>query len=309
MQIHFGIDLMRAEWNRAVACIGTFDGVHRGHQAVIAAAVREARSTDSPCVLVTFDRHPAAVLAPERCPKAISSLQANLRHFEELSVAVAVVLRFDAALSETSAQHFLDAILRGAIKADRLVIGHDFAMGNHREGSPEWLQSRIPTTVIPPFEIDGERVSSSHVRRAVVAGEMDRVQRWLGRPFAIEGIVVEGDKLGRQLGYPTANLARSYDQVDARDGVYAGRLTCEDGQFMAAVSIGTRPAVGGARRTIEAYLLDYPGQSLYGRPVTLELVQYLRPELDFPNLDQLIEQIALDVDWTRKVLLEPSLKA
>lgn len=302
MQVHFGTDLLRAEWPRSVACIGTFDGVHLGHRAVIGKAVEQAKELGEPCVLLTFDRHPAAVLAPDRCPKAISPLQENLLLFRSMGVAAAVVLHFDAELSRMPAQKFLDSILINAVKADRLVIGHDFAMGHNRQGDCEWLAARIPTSIIEPFEVDGQRVSSSDVRSSVSAGDVSLAERLLGRPFAIEGIVVKGEQLGRQLGYPTANMARSFDQVTPADGVYAGFVTCSSGRYMAATSIGTRPAVGGTSRTIEPYLLDYPGDSLYGESVRLELVKFLRPEANFPNLDALVAQIARDVEDTNLAL-------
>jgi riboflavin kinase/FMN adenylyltransferase len=302
MQVHFGVDMLHVEWPGSIACVGTFDGVHRGHQAVIGRAVEIARSRNEPCVLVTFDRHPAAVLAPDRCPKEISSLAENLARFRELGVSAAVVLPFDAALSRMPAQRFLDEVLVGAVKSNQLVVGHDFAMGHNRQGDPEWLSSRIQTTVLPPFEIGGRRVSSSAIRQAVSEGNVEAASELLGRPFSIEGIVIEGEKLGTGLGFPTANMARSFDQVTPADGVYAGWVDCRFGRYMAATNIGTRPAVRGTARTIEPYLLDYPGYGLYGDSIRLELTCYLRAELDFPSLDALKAQIAADVEEVRASL-------
>lgn len=296
MQVHFGADLLRAEWHQSVACIGTFDGVHLGHQAVIAEALRLAREADLPCILVTFDRHPAAILAPDRCPQAVASLAENLREFERLGVSLAVVLPFTADLSQTTASDFLATILQGKLRADSLVVGHDFAFGKGREGSPEWLAGRIRTTVVPPFELDGRRVSSSEIRRDVTAGRVEAAARLLGRPFEFGGIVVAGEKLGRELGWPTVNLARSFDQVVPAHGIYAGHCETSFGTFRAAISIGTRPAAGGKHRTIEAYLLDYPGHSLYGENVWLRFERRLRDEMDFPSLEHLKLQIASDVE-------------
>ena len=197
MHVHFGVELLRAEWLDAVVCIGTFDGVHLGHQAVIRQSVEKARLKGLPCVLATFDRHPAAVLAPEKCPPSIASLQANLRHFEELAVSVAVVLTFDKALSETSAESFFQHVILESFHASSIVVGHDFAFGKNREGKPEWLSSRIETEMIPPFELVGVRVSSSMIRRAVQEGDMAKAMRLLGKPFEIPGIVIGGEKLGR----------------------------------------------------------------------------------------------------------------
>lgn len=295
MQVHFGVELLRAEWPGAVVCIGTFDGVHLGHQEVVRAAVSRAAELEQPCVVVTFDRHPAAILNPSKLPKAIASLEENLVIFEKVGAAVTVVLPFDKALSETHAEDFFTTVLRGRLLADSVVVGHDFAFGKGREGTPEWLQTRIETVVVPPFEMDGKRVSSSEIRRAIEGGRIEDATRWLGRPFELPGVVVAGQRLGRQLGYPTLNLARSFDQVLPSDGIYAGNCLTRLGEFKAAISIGYRPAVQGTTRTIEAYLLDYPGESLYGSAVLLRFRHRLRDEMSFPNLDALKMQIAEDV--------------
>ncbi len=296
MQVHFGVELIEAEWAGAVAVIGTFDGVHLGHQAVISQAVAEARNREMPCVLLTFDRHPAAILAPEKCPLAIASLGDNLRQFEKLGVNTAVVLHFDKKLSETTADDFLQHFLIEKIRTSKLVVGHDFAFGHDREGTPEWLQGRIETQVIPPFQQEGIRVSSSAVRKAIAEGRMEEATHLLGRAWEIGGVVIPGQRLGRDLGYPTANIARSFHQILPTDGVYAGVCQTPYGPFKSAVSIGLRPTIGDAHRTIEAYLLDYPGKSLYGHSVSLAIDARLRGQENFGSLDDLKEQIARDVE-------------
>jgi len=212
------------------------------------------------------------------------------------------VLPFDVALSRMSADRFLGEILRDAVRADRLVVGHDFAMGNGREGSTDWLSARIPTTVVPPFDLDGVRVSSRGIRAAIESGDMHLSARNLGRPFAIEGVVIGGQQLGRTIGFPTANIARSFDQVLPPDGVYAVWANTSRGRFRGALSIGVRPAVGGGARTIETYLMDYPGQSLYGQSVSLDLIEWLRPELNFSTIEALKAQITADVEEVRTIL-------
>ncbi len=301
MQVHFGVELLHAEWKHAVTCIGTFDGVHLGHQEVIASAVKLARTREWPAVLVTFDRHPAHILAPDRCPPAIASLQSNLANFASMGVAVAVILPFDKALSLTSAASFCDAILVSKIKSGAVVVGYDFAFGHNREGTPEWLQEHLETSVVPPLSIGGSRVSSSAIRAFVASGQVEEAARLLGRPFEVHGVVIPGRKLGRDLGYPTANIGRSFDQVMPADGVYAGDVICSHGMFRAAVGIGMRPAVQGTHRTIEAYLLDYPGHALYGESVTLQLTSRLREELNFATIDELRTQIGLDVEQVRAI--------
>lgn len=302
MHVHFGTELLTPEWAHAVACIGTFDGVHLGHQEVISTAVRRAREADAPCALITFDRHPASILAPERKPAAIGSTAQNLREFERLGVALALVLPFTYELSQTPAQVFFDHVVHEKLRASEIVVGHDFAFGKGREGTSEWLAARIPTDIVPAFTLDGIRVSSSAIRAAIQSGDLVRAQRLLGRPWSLSGIVGSGQKLGRTLGYPTLNLVRSFDQIVPCDGIYAGRCATPHGTYAAAISIGMRPTVSGTHRTIEAYLLDYPGDSLYGASVELAFHARLRDELKFESLDALCDQMAIDVDQVRHMM-------
>ena len=302
MQVHFGVELIHPEWHQAVVCIGTFDGVHLGHQQVIRTAVDRAKQLEIPVIVVTFDRHPAVILNPSRAPKAIASLKMNLEQLQLHGVGLTVVAPFNAWLSRMSAQEFLDSILLEKLKATCLVVGHDFAMGNGREGNTEWLQKHLSTVIVPPFEIDGARVSSSAIREAIGAGDLDTANKQLGRGFEVQGFVEHGQKLGRELGFPTANIARSFDQVMPRDGVYASFFFVDGHRYNCALAIGTRPAVGGTSRTIEAHLLNYPGDSLYGQNVRLQLEKYLRPEANFESLDALKEQMSKDVESVRSLL-------
>jgi riboflavin kinase/FMN adenylyltransferase len=300
MQVHFGLGLLRAEWSESIVCVGTFDGVHLGHQTLISHAVRESRRAEVPSVLVTFDRHPAALLAPDRCPKAISSLYQNLAAFERLGVSAAVILEFDRELSQTTAEAFLQDVVIGKLRAVEMVIGHDFAFGRGRQGTAEWLHGRIKTHPVPPFEMEGRRVSSTDIRNAVSDGRMEYAAARLGRPFEVTGVVVTGQKLGRTLGFPTVNIARSFDQVTPADGVYAGVCRTPNGAYKAAVNIGMRPAVGGKHRTIEAFLIDYRGEPLYGCAVGLSIHRLLREERKFDSLDLLKDQMARDVELVRR---------
>jgi riboflavin kinase/FMN adenylyltransferase len=299
MQVHFGLGALRAEWTRAVTCVGTFDGVHLGHQAVIRVATGEAAEKRLPCVLVTFDRHPNVVLAPDKVPPSLSTVDQNLEVLASLGVAVAVVLPFDLELSQCPASVFLQEILVHRMKAIEVVVGHDFALGHNREGNAHWLASRIATKVVPPFESDGRRVSSSAIRQLVQEGRVTEACRLLGRPYELSGVVVQGQRLGREIGYPTANLARSSDQVLPSDGIYSGRFSYGGHSYVAAVSIGLRPAAGGGARTVEAHLLDYHGGEIYGQPCRLALIERIREERDFPSLESLAEQIGRDVQQVR----------
>ncbi|MEQ1822487.1 MAG: riboflavin biosynthesis protein RibF [Fimbriimonadaceae bacterium] len=295
MQVHFGLEHLVAEWPEAVGCIGTFDGVHLGHQTVITQTVRRAREIGVPAVLITFDRHPAAVLHPTRAPLAIGSVESNLARFAELGVDIALILPFTKELAHTSADTFFQLVILGGVRLKEIVVGHDFAFGHNRVGTPEWLSERMPTEKIPAYLNEGARVSSSAIRQAVQEGRVEDAAKWLGRPFTIPGVIVRGQQLGRKIGYPTANLARSFHQVLPADGIYGGMMTGAFGAFRAAVSIGKRPTVQGTDRTIEAFLIDYKGDEFYGESVELALTQWIREERHFDSLDAMCEQIAKDV--------------
>lgn len=307
MLTFFGKDLLDVCWESATVCIGVFDGVHLGHLAVIQRAVEKARENEEPCVLVTFDRHPAATLAPDRVPPTIACLGQNLERFERAGVDASVVLPFDHETAATTARDFFQETLLVRLHAARIVVGHDFAFGKDRVGTPDWLSRLIPTTVIEPFELEGHRVSSSEIRRLVSRGEVEHASKLLGHFFTLRGIVQHGQKLGRKLGFPTINLGTPSKQLLPADGIYAGMASTPHGKFGAAISVGFRPTVDGTSRTVEAYLLDYPGQEIYGRCVDLFLSHWIRPEEKFEGLDALTKKIKDDVSRAREclALLEP----
>jgi riboflavin kinase/FMN adenylyltransferase len=300
MIVRFGVEALGKDWPSSVVCIGTFDGVHPGHQKVIRTAVEIAERQEEPAVILTFDRHPMAVLAPDKCPPAVGTLDIDLAEFERLEVAATIVLQFDDRLASTLADHFFERILRARLRANQMVVGHDFAFGKNRQGTPDWLKERIETTVVPPFELEGQRVSSSDIRRAIQDGDIASANKLLGRSWTQEGIVVTGQKLGRTLGFPTINLALSSPQVVPKDGVYAGIAETTKGTFKVAIGIGLRPTIGEGPRTIEAHLIDYPGESLYGSAIRLRYHRRLRDEQKFDSLEALKEQMAKDVVEAKK---------
>lgn len=302
MLVHFGLGALHPEWERSVACIGTFDGVHIGHQALLRHAAARGRELEQPSVVVTFDRHPLSVLAPERAPSQLAGLGENLARIGETGIAVVVLLPFDEATTRTPASEFFEQVLLGRLRACEIVLGPDFAFGHGREGTADWLAARLPTFVVPHVELRGRRISSTAIRTLVHEGDVAAAAELLGRRFALEGVVVPGNKLGRELGYPTVNLARSLWLVTPGDGVYAGWCETVLGRFACATSIGMRPAVGGTERTIETFLIDYPGDSLYGTAIRLEFVERLREERSFPDLDALRQQIGADVEQAGRVL-------
>jgi len=300
MQVFYGIESLSAEWVGSVVCAGTFDGVHLGHREVIGRAVALAHSQGLPCVLVTFDRNPAAILAPAKLRPSIASTSANLGRIAEIGVDVAVVLHFDQELANTTAEQFSDHYLSEKLQARYVVVGHDFTFGKDRRGTPQWLQSRLKTEIIAPFLIKGQRVGSSHIRELIEEGDIKYANELLGWDFEIEGIVVSGQKLGRTIGFPTLNLARSFNQVTPADGVYEGVCAHRHGVHAAAVSIGIRPTVDELR-TIEAYLIDYAGPELYGESVSLRLSRRIRGPEKFDSVEELKIRIASDVAQISRV--------
>lgn len=302
MLIHFGPDHLKPEWIGSVVCIGTFDGVHLGHQALIKQTVELAHQKLLPSVVLTFDRHPAEILAPDRAPCAINTLDQNLELIKSLGVSATVILPFNQKLADCPAEQFYQTILKNHLRAEAMVIGHDFAFGHNRQGTPEWLSQRIETHILEPVTVDKIRVSSSQIREAIQSGDCETVQKLLGRPFKIKAPIVAGQQLGRTLGYPTANLARSSELCSLPHGIYACTAETPFGSFTAATSIGTRPTVQGTHPTIEAFLLDYPGDSLYGHIITLNFHHRLRDELNFNGLEELKAQMAIDVQQTRQII-------
>lgn len=295
MLLHFGIEGLTAGWPGSVVSIGVFDGVHLGHRALLSKAVARATELGMPSIALTFDRNPAALLAPERCPPVLSPLEENLRLIAEQRVGICVVLAFDLALAATTATEFYDKVLIAALHASEVVVGHDFTFGRDRTGTAAWLEERLTAHVLEPQTLDGRRISSTAIRAAVAEGKMQDAERLLGRPFALGGVVVGGQRLGRQLGFPTLNLAPTVNQVLPMDGIYAGRCRTSEGVYPAAISIGVRPTVGAGGLTVEAYLLGYSGRDLYGEPCRLEVVQRIRDEARFEDLESLRRQIAEDV--------------
>jgi len=273
---------------RTVA-VGTFDGVHLGHREVI-------RGSDS---VLTFDPHPVSVVAPQHTPKLLTTLQRKAELIAGLGVQELIVIPFDAEFSARSATSFIDDVLVGTLGATRVAIGENFRFGHRAQGDPSLLASdpRFETVVHPLLEIDGEVVSSSHIRGLVLAGEIAEANRLLGTPFQLSGEVTRGDARGRRLGFPTANLLPDEALACPGHGVYA---CLADGR-PAAVSIGVRPTFETGRgELIEAYVLDFDGD-LYGSTLRLDFLQRLRGERRFDGPDALIEQMRRDVERTREI--------
>jgi len=269
---------------RAVA-IGSFDGVHRGHRAVLGAVV----ATGLRPTAITFDPHPRIALGNQ--VELVTTLERRLELIEDAGVETTLVVAFDSSLQRLLPEEFAEQYLR-AIGAETVVAGEDFRFGHRRSGDLELL-ARLGYEVVVAPEVAG--VSSTAVRTALADGDMAEAARMLGRPYELDGTVVAGDQRGGTLGYPTANVRLEPDLACPRFGIYAGAAL---GQ-RAAISIGTNPHYGGTERRIEPYLLDFEGD-LYGRRLVVELWERLRDEAVFASEEELVQQIADDVEATRR---------
>jgi riboflavin kinase/FMN adenylyltransferase len=267
--------------------VGEFDGVHLGHREVIA-------GNDT---VLTFEPHPLAVIRPEAAPKLLTSLEAKIELVGELGAQELVVIPFDAGFAAQAPQEFVDQVLVGRMGATHISVGENFRFGHGASGDTDMLAAdpRFETRVVRLVEVDGEVVSSSHIRALVLAGDVDHANRFLGSPFQLRGEVVAGDRRGRTLGFPTANIVPDERLVCPGHGVYAAQA---DGAC-AAVSVGVRPTFGTGRGVlVEAYLLDRD-EDLYGRTMRVDFISRLRGERRFETVEALIEQMRLDVEETR----------
>jgi riboflavin kinase/FMN adenylyltransferase len=281
--------LNEAEPRPRKIAVGEFDGVHSGHREVI-------RSSDT---VLTFEPHPLQVVRPEAAPKLLTSLEAKAELIEQLGVQELVLIPFDERFAHQSPQDFIDEVLVGQLGATRVSVGENFRFGHRAAGDPALLsaQTSFDTRVVPLVELDGEIVSSSHIRALVLAGEVEQAARFLGRPFQLRGEVVSGDRRGRELGFPTANIVPDESLVCPGHGVYVARAH----DACAAVNVGVRPTFGTGRAVlVEAYLLDRE-VDLYGQHLRVDFLARLRGERRFDSVEALIEQMDDDVRRTREL--------
>ena len=288
----------------AVVAIGNFDGVHLGHQTVIDAARRTASAASAPFAIMTFEPHPRRLFRPADPPFRLTPLRAKLERFAASDADLALVLRFDKRFAAQPAPHFIEAILANALAARHVVIGHNFCFGQGRAGNAALLEAagRFGVTVVPAqVGPDGLPVSSTRIRDHLQAGAPQQAAQLLGRPFSISGHVRGGDRRGRLLGFPTANLALA-DYLRPRLGVYAVRARLPDGAPIDGVAnLGERPTVDGKDVRLEVHLFDFAGD-IYGRRLEVELIDFVRPEQRFAGLDALKAQIAADCATARAQL-------
>jgi riboflavin kinase / FMN adenylyltransferase len=286
--------------------IGVFDGVHRGHQAVISTSARHAHAAEGTPVVVTFDPHPAKVLRPNDAPHLLTARQHKIDLIRALGVAHLLVIEFTLEFAATPPEEFVRELAAHSKPLGEICVGHEWSFGRNRAGNLSLLKDlgaahHFDVIGIPPVTVNGNVVSSTAVRNAIEAGDFDKAATMLGRPYSVVGTVIGGDKVGKKLGFPTANLSAHSEQFPP-NGVYFAEAWVDGVLHHGVVNLGVRPTVaeGEPQRTLEIHLLDF-NQDIYGQEIEVRFLQYLRPEKKFPNLEALTSQIEADVQQARKL--------
>ena len=300
----------QARLTKPVVTAGTFDGVHQGHLTILRQLTETAKSIGGTALVITYEPHPRQVLPHRQGDdvRILTTLDEKLALLEKAGVQAVLVLPFTLEFSQWTSQQYIQDVLKDGLRAHTLVIGYDHRFGRNREGSFQYLQTHaselgFAVQEIPRHDVDAVGVSSTRIRHALQDGDLHIANRYLSRPYRISGEVVHGEKVGRQIGFPTANITQDHaDKLVPANGVYGCMVTLADGkQHLGALNIGFRPAVGGRTRTVEVFILDYTGD-LYGQNIDLDLYYYLRNEWHFPGLDALKEQIGKDVMQVRQLM-------
>lgn len=290
-----------------IVTIGTFDGVHRGHQSLIGAASNRASELGLPTAAITFEPIPAMVLRPDRFPGRICPMNEKLSRLASLELDEIVTIPFDRELSQQSPETFMATLVERTGLVE-LWVGEAFALGKNRSGNVERLREigqelGFGVTAMPRLTDDGQIVSSSAIRSAIQAGDVARAHRYLGRPFGVSGEVIHGAHLGRTIGYPTANVVPPAELVGLADGIYVSltHLPGDDRSRPSMTYVGTRPTVNSGERLIETHLLDFEGD-LYGRVIRVEMLERLRGDATFAGVEALVAQLKEDETATRRYL-------
>ena len=290
----------------SIVALGNFDGFHLGHQAVVTRAIQRAFHERRPVIVATFDPHPVRFFRPDVPPFRLTSLDQREALFAHAGADAMLVFEFGAALAALDAEEFVRDVLAGQIGAAGVVTGDDFSFGKGRSGDPALLKAvgeryGVVAEAVPQVLLDGERISSGRIREAMIAGDIGIATRMLTRDYAIEGVVQRGDQRGRELGYPTANIAMG-DYQRPKYGIYAVRVTLDDGsEHPGVASLGVRPMFDPPQELLEAYLFDFDGD-LYGRKIEIALHGYIREEAKFDGLEALIAAMREDEAKARELL-------
>jgi riboflavin kinase/FMN adenylyltransferase len=301
-----GIDGTPSGWGRCVVTIGVFDGVHRGHQALIGRALSRARDLGLPLVVVTFDPHPSEVVRPGSHPPVLTPVWRKAELVESLGVDAFCVLPFTTEFSRLHADEFVHVVLVERLHAAAVVVGENFRFGHKAAGDLALLRTLgsrfgFSTEGVGMLRDDDVTLSSTFVRSSIDAGDVGQAAKALGRPHRIDGIVVRGEGRGRQLGFPTANVRTDRHVAIPADGIYAGWAVLHRKRLPAAISVGTNPTFEGKQRTVEAYILDFD-EDIYGVELGVEFVGRLRGMVKFDSVEALVEQMGRDVEQARDLL-------
>lgn len=289
-----------------VLAIGVFDGLHLGHQAVLRAALSAAKSLNGTAIALTFDPHPARILRPGHAPRLLTSTAHKLRLMDEFGIENALIIPFDNTFASLEPEDFIARLCAATSSLAQICIGHGWRFGRARRGDGALLRSlgekyRFTTIEVPSVSVDGITVSSTRIRKAIEAGDLGLAGKLLGRDYSIFGTVQRGESLGRQIGFPTANLAAHNEQFPP-NGVYAVHVKITDRLWHGVANIGLRPTVSSiGTRVLEVHILNFH-EDLYYRDIEVFFLSFLRPEKKFPNLDALRSQIATDVESARQLL-------
>ena len=286
--------------------IGVFDGVHRGHQAVISTSADHARAENGTPVVVTFDPHPEKVLRPERAPHLLTATQHKIELIRNLGVGNLLIITFDKTFAATEPEKFVEELVAHSKPLREICVGHEWSFGKNRRGNLDLLEtlgdkSAFHVVGVPAVRANGEVVSSTAIRQAIEKGDFAKAAAMLGREYTILGTVTRGDDLGKKIGFPTANLSAHSEQFPP-NGVYAAEARIDGEWHRGVVNLGVRPTVssGKSERVLEIHVFDFD-RDIYGQNVEVRFVKYLRPEKKFKNLDALVEQIRQDVEQARKL--------
>jgi riboflavin kinase/FMN adenylyltransferase len=291
------------EFRHGVVAIGNFDGVHCGHSSLIQETCRQAAAISRPAVALTFDPHPREVLAPTTAPPLLTTPADRWEMLQNLGAWV-LILRTTQALLSLSAADFFHQVVRQRLAVAALVEGHNFGFGHNREGTVETLaalcrEDRVPLTVVPPLVIEGQAVSSSRVRQALLGGAVAEAALLLGRPYRLRGRVGTGQRRGRTLGFPTANV-EDIATLIPRDGVYAVRVWARQRSWPGAANIGPNPTFAEQQRKVEVHLIGFDGD-LYGQPLSIDFVEHLRDTRPFGSAAELVSQLRKDVEQAQRI--------
>jgi riboflavin kinase / FMN adenylyltransferase len=303
MNVFHAPNELKTNGKKVCLAIGFFDGVHLGHQQILRQTIADAHKHDSIALALTFDKHPNVIVAPDRAPPLIYSLPQKLRAIASMGIENTLLISFDKTFSEQSGEEFIRCLARDFGRIHSICVGSEFVFGHKRSGNVALLKKlgaklHFHVHGLSAVALDGETVSSTRIREAIRSGDFDDASQMLGRPYAISGKVATGDKLGRQLGFPTANLDVT-GLVLPPNGVYAALTRCQGTLYRVALNIGVRPTVAaGPQLRVEAHLLDFK-DDLYGAELEIEVGEKLRDEKKFASPGELREQIGRDVAMVR----------